>query len=280
MPSAEVCAAAAFAIDRVTRQGQSLAKAVQEPLAKLESIRHGEARELIWGTVRWYFRYKPLINQLLYRPLHKNDRILEALLLCACYQYEFHSAPDFAVTSSSVDACAYLQRPTHRSLVNAVLRKHLRQGGHKRLDQNAYAATPDWLLNEFRQSWPDKWQQIATESNQRPPQTLRVNHRRLARSAYINLLCRKGIPVSISPLSSSALTLHRPRPIHQIPGFSEGVVSIQDASAQLVPWLLGPVTGQRVLDACAAPGGKACHLLESEPNMGALWTVDLPEQIP
>ena len=83
MPSAEVCAAAAFSIDRVTRQGQSLATAVQEPLAKLESIRHAEARELIWGTVRWYFRYKPLINQLLYRPLQKNDRILEALLVCA-----------------------------------------------------------------------------------------------------------------------------------------------------------------------------------------------------
>ena len=69
MPSAEVCAAAAFAIDSVTRQGQSLAKAVQEPLAKLESIRHAEAKELIWGTVRWYFRYKPLINQLLYLSL-------------------------------------------------------------------------------------------------------------------------------------------------------------------------------------------------------------------
>ena len=280
MPSAEVCATAACAIDRVTRQGQSLAKAIQEPLAKLESTRHAETRELVWGTVRWYFRYQPLINQLLYRPLHKNDRVLEALLLCACYQYEFLSAPDFAVTSSSVDACTHLKRPSYRSLVNAVLRKHLRQGGHKRLDQNGYAATPHWLLNEFRQSWPDEWQQIATESNQRPPQTLRVNHRQLTRGAYITELCREGIPVSISPLSSSALTLHRPRPVHQIPGFSEGVVSIQDAAAQLVPWFLGPVTGQRVLDACAAPGSKACHLLESEPNMAALWAIDLPERIP
>ncbi|MEE2803618.1 MAG: 16S rRNA (cytosine(967)-C(5))-methyltransferase RsmB [Pseudomonadota bacterium] len=280
MPSAEVCAAAARAVDLVTQRGRSLSQAVIQPLAGLDPARHAEAREIIWGTIRWYHRYQPLIKELLLRPLAKKNRILESVLVCAFYQFEFLSAPDFAVTSGSVAACKQLNRPAHCALINALLREHLRRGAHQRLGTNYCSATPDWLLEEMRVSWPQAWQQIASASNDRPPLTLRVNRQRIARDDYIMQLCRQGISASISPLSPTALTLTQACSVDRIPGFTQGLVSVQDAAAQLAPWFIGQLSGLRVLDACAAPGGKACQLLEANPDIAELWALDLPARMP
>lgn len=279
MPSPEVCATACHTVDDVVQRGRSLDRAAAERLPSLPPSVQGEAREISWGAVRWYHHYQPVLAELFHRPLRKKDKILEILVLCGLYQLDHLDEPDYAVTSSTVEACRLLQREKACGLVNAVLRKYLRQKNQNPARRaSAWHSMPGWLIRALHASWPSEWNIIVHACNERPPLTLRINDRQCQPDSYLRRLTELGLTGLKSPICRSAITLARPLPAHQIPGFSTGDVSIQDAAAQLTPHFTGDLRGRTVLDACAAPGGKTCHLLELATPQLSVTSLDLPER--
>ncbi|MEX2469747.1 MAG: 16S rRNA (cytosine(967)-C(5))-methyltransferase RsmB [Pseudohongiellaceae bacterium] len=240
----------------------------------------GLIQESCFGVCRWYAQLDWLRRQLLQRPLRSKDSDLGALLLVGIYQLRELSLPAYAVINESVNATAALNKPWARGLVNGVLRNFQRRQEplNTLLEEAAEPiryAFPDWLLLQLQADWPSCWSLLAENSNRRPPMTLRVNLGRGSREAYLAGLADAGISAQPGALAPTAVYLERPQPVSALPGFADGLVSVQDEASQLVPGLLRPQAGQRLLDACAAPGGKTCHLLESEPSLAVVTAVDM-----
>jgi 16S rRNA (cytosine967-C5)-methyltransferase len=168
--------------------------------------------------------------------------------------------------AATVEATRLLGKPDKAALVNALLRRYLRE--RETLDEetrqlpSARWLFPEWLLAALRQDWPERWESIVAASNERPPMSLRVNRLRTDRRAYAGRLAEAGIAARPIAGSESGLILDRPLPTRELPGFAEGLVSVQDGGAQLAARLLDARPGERVLDACAAPGGKTAAILE------------------
>jgi 16S rRNA (cytosine967-C5)-methyltransferase len=220
-------------------------------------------QDLTYGALRFHGYLDALLAELLERPLH--DQGLACLLRVALYQLEYTRAPAHTVVDQAVLACSRAGRTSAKSLVNGVLRNFLRRSADvrsqvRRLEVARYSF-PQWWIDKLRQDYPEQYGVILQSANQRPPMTLRVNRRRMAPAEYIEMLHATGIGAEV--LEGSAVVLDRPRPIAEVPGFAEGLVSVQDASAQRAASLLDLQAGQRVLDACAAPGGKTAHILET-----------------
>jgi len=181
---------------------------------------------------------------------------------------------EHAAVSATVEACRQLDKPWATSLVNAVMRRFLRertQIEERLVDDPSYRfAHPQLLQQDLKQAWPHEWTAICDANNQRPPLTLRVNSQRISRPEYQTMLENTQTDYTVNPHADTALTLVNPTPVAEIPGFLEGLVSIQDAAAQLSSVLVNPQSGDRVLDACAAPGGKTTHLLESRSDIDVI----------
>ena len=226
----------------------------------------GAAADLSYGTLRFYGEIDANLTQLLEKPL--TDERLHALLLVAIYQLLHDKADAFTVVNQAVHAVSQLKRPTAKSwakgLVNAILRNFLRQKDQlaTKLKTNEIAAFsyPQWWINKLKTQYPEQWQSILQTGNQHPPMTLRVNAQKITVDDYLQLLARQDIEAT--SLGNEAIFLARPVPVEKIPGFSDGVVSVQDYGAQLAAYLLDVQNGHKVLDACCAPGGKTGHILE------------------
>ena len=279
MPTAEVCAAAARIVHDVASRGRSLEVAARNHLSSVPLRRSSETREIAWGAIRWWYRYHAVLSRQLHRPLRKRDRVLESLLICGFYQYAHLDEPDYAVTASTVDAAALLGAPKAGGLVNAVLRAYLRAGrSTDPADEETQFATPQWLLSTIRQAWPDHWRQVLETANHKPPMTLRINPLKMSRDEYLQWLRREGIIARSSALSPWGVILDKPMAVNALPGFEAGTASVQDAAAQMAPLFCHPAQDARVLDACAAPGGKTTHLLEHFRQLGSLVALDLPDR--
>ena len=228
-------------------------------------------QELCYGTLRWLPRLEWYTAQLLDKPLKAKDGDVLALLLVGLYQLAFMEIAPHAAVSETVAVAARFNKPWARGLVNAILRRFLRE--RSALDQRmpgneaAQTAHPRWLLKLLQQAWPEQWRDIVAANNQRPPMTLRINRRHQDRTAYLSELHDLGIDATPSIHAPEAITLATPLGVEQLPGFREGRLSVQDAAAQLAAHLVDAQPGQRVLDACAAPGGKTGHLLELYDNI-------------
>ena len=276
-PDASPRAVAAGIIWQVT-EGRSLSEALARQSAKGPPQQRSLVQELCYGVMRWHPRLSALAALLLERPLKPKDGDIHALILLGCYQLlHMRTAPHAAVTET-VEAARALGKPWAAGLINGVLRRFQREREDllALLDQNPVArhAHPAWLLEALQAAWPGRWQAIAEAANQRPPMSLRVNQRRIQCADYAVLLANHGISCAAIPHVSCGLVLGRPLDVSELPGFSEGHVSVQDGGAQLAAGLLDLQPGQRVLDACAAPGGKSCHILETEPGLGSLTAID------
>lgn len=239
-------------------------------------------QESCYGCCRWYFALESLLGQLLNKPLKKQDLDIKCLMICALYQLRELEVAEYAVINESVSAVQVFKKPWAKGLVNAVLRGYQRKKDE--LEQTLTAsqpnrdlAFPSWLESEINGQWPEQALSIFQNSNQRPPMTLRVNLASNSREQYLDSLNQAGMDASAGELADSALYLDKPAPVTDLPGFAEGRVSVQDEASQLVPGLLQLEPGQRVLDACAAPGGKSCHILESERSLTQLTSIDMSQ---
>ncbi len=219
-------------------------------------------QDLAYGTLRFLGRLEALLDALLDKPL--SDARLRTLLLVALYQLEHTRAAPHAIVDHAVRSCDALGLPAAKGLANAVLRNFLRNraGLASRMQRSEVArySHPQWWIDRLRAQYPAHYAAVLEADNQHPPLALRVNRRRANPDDYLALLARHGI--AAQPAGADAVLLDAPVPVERIPGFGEGLVSVQDAAAQLAAPLLDVHDGMRVLDACAAPGGKTAHLLE------------------
>jgi 16S rRNA (cytosine967-C5)-methyltransferase len=229
--------------------------------------------------VRWYPELDACLARLLDRPGARQDPELRALLLVGLYQLLHGATPEHAAVSETVEAARALGRPRAAALVNAVLRRFQREreevvrAAHG--DRAARYAHPAWMLDAFASDWPDRWESIAAAGNAEPPMWLRVNARRATRDAYRTRLADAGLGAAACDFAPEALRLAEPLDVHALPGFADGEISVQDAAAQLAARFLAAGPGMRVLDACAAPGGKTCHVAELEPRLAELVALDV-----
>ena len=267
-------------IAQVINDGRSLSESLPATLASLADPRERAlAQELTYGTLRWYYRLRAVLDQQLKRPLRSRDGDVYCLLLSGLYQLSRMDLPSHAAVNETVKATRELGKEWASGLVNAVLRGYRRDA--VRLDaveeqsQEARYAHPAWLIERFMKDWPADWERILSAGNQRPPMSLRVNQRQLGRDEYLQVLQRAGIEARAMCHAARGIVVDTPLPVDALPGFAEGRVSVQDGAAQQAAGLLALAPGQRVLDACAAPGGKTAHILEAEPCLGSLTAVDI-----
>lgn len=238
----------------------------------------GTLRALVTGAVRWHHRLEWQRAQLLDRPLRPRDALLGALLRIGLFQLQGLRVPDHAAVSATVDAAVSLGLARAKGLVNAVLRRFLRE--REALDARmehapeALFSHPRWLLGRLRHDWPEAWPSVVAANNELPPMWLRVNRLRANRADYLRQLAEAGISAEPSVELPDAVLLAEPMPVAELPGYAEGLVSVQDAAAQFAVTLLQADPGMRVLDACAAPGGKSAHILERCPGLHELVALD------
>ena len=233
---------------------------------------------LVLGTLRWHFRLEWQAGRLLKQPLEREHTALAALLRVGLLQLQELRVPEHAAVSATVDATALLGVGFARGLVNAVLRRFLRE--REQLAQAALAepearfAHPRWLIDAIRADYPHDWQTLLEANNAAPPLWLRVNLLRTTRAEYLDKLRAAGLGGVAAPDVETAVRLERPVGVEVLPGFAAGEVSVQDLSAQRAAQWLDLKPGQRVLDACAAPGGKTGHMLEAAGGRCDVWAVD------
>ena len=265
-----VRADAAKIVAQVAHRGRSLADLKQE----IELEDGPLTWAMSYGTVRQYWRLSKVLDEMLDKPLRSNkDAELHALLLVGLYQLGHMNTPAHAAVSETVAAAPLIGRKYAKGLVNGVLRRALRED---RVKQHTSVPThPPWMVEALQQDWPEDWQRILTNNDAHPPLWLRVNRRQLTRDQYQSILTHQGLAFETHPFAPDAIKLIEPLAVAAIPGFSQGQVSVQDPAAQLAAGLMDVQPGMRVLDACAAPGGKTCHLVERYPAMGECVAVDV-----
>ena len=229
---------------------------------QLSAQQRGAITDLCYGTLRFGLQLEAVLALLLAKPLR--DEALRWLLLVALYQLQHTRAAPYAIVDHAVRCAARIGEPQAAGLINAVLRNFLRRSetvlakaAHSEVGRYAY---PQWWIDKLRAQYLQRYPAILEAGNLHPPFTLRVNRRRTSRDEYIALLMQHNI--AAAAVGAEAVTLDRALPVVQLPGFADGMVSVQDAAAQVAAPLLDVQPGMRVLDACAAPGGKTTHLLE------------------
>jgi 16S rRNA (cytosine967-C5)-methyltransferase len=255
------------ALMAVAVEDQTLTQAADAAAASCSDPRDAAlVKELCYGVLRWQPRLEAWLAKLLQRPLKPADQDLKFLLLLGLYQLAYLRIPDHAAVQQTVEACRALDKSWAASLTNAVLRRFQREREVVEAavadDPQARYAHPQWFIEELKRDWPAHWQTMLEAGNERPPFTLRVNRRVQGRDAYLEKLSGLGLAAQACEHSPDGVNLGVPMDVKLLPGFAEGAVSVQDEGAQLAEALLDVRDGMRVLDACAAPGGKTCHLLE------------------
>ncbi|MDH3406783.1 MAG: 16S rRNA (cytosine(967)-C(5))-methyltransferase RsmB [Gammaproteobacteria bacterium] len=274
-------ATAARVVEAVIVRSRYLDTVLTETLSALPRAQARNAaliQEMSYGTLRWFDQLAAIAALFLDKPLKQKDQDVYTLLLIGLYQLMHMRVARHAAVKETVEAAEALKKPWAKKLLNACLRASLREEARARATIAANPAAafshPGWLLGEIRHQWSENWTSILAANNARPPLVLRVNRQRQSRQMYLACLAQAGIVATAHPFSDTAVVLDSPTAVNELPGFTEGEVSVQDAAAQFAAPLLDAQPGERVLDACAAPGGKTGHLLEHTAGLGELVALD------
>ncbi len=284
MRSAEASARslAAHAVARILREGVTLDAALKDALAAVDPKLGPPVRSLSYGAVRGYFRHEAILVRLSSKPVRSLDFLVRALLSVALYELEDDRTPQYAVVDAAVQTAKTTDAARAGGLINALLRRYLRERQSLDADIARNPATrhasPVWLADRLRADWPVRWTQLLAAGDVQPPMWLRVNPRHGTAEEYVARLRSAGIGARAEAGVPQAVCLDAPCDVHDLPGFAEGLVSVQDLGAQCVAFPLGLAAGHRVLDACAAPGGKTALIAEREPNLSKLVAVDVDPQ--
>ncbi|MEO0422661.1 MAG: 16S rRNA (cytosine(967)-C(5))-methyltransferase RsmB [Pseudomonadota bacterium] len=263
---------AARAVVGVVRDGRSLTRLLPKHASPIEAPRDRSFyRTLVFGTIRYWERYRFLLTKLLGKPLREDAHLLEALLCVGLCQLEHLAVPAHAAVGETVAAARAALGKGPAGLANAVLRRYDRERASLDAavadEPTAHHALPSWWLARWREDWPEDWQALALAARTQAPMWLRVNAQRLSREDW---LAQAGLEARVHPTLPQALCLESAVDVQALPGFEAGEVSVQDAAAQYAAHALQAPPGARVLDACAAPGGKSAHLMEIVPGIELL----------
>ncbi|ODS23172.1 16S rRNA (cytosine(967)-C(5))-methyltransferase [Candidatus Endobugula sertula] len=274
---------------RLLQQQGSLASEINGFTKDFDEQEKRFVQELSYGTCRWYFYLENVLSNYVKKPLKAKDNDIKLLLLLGLYQLQFTRVPPYAAINETVDAAFFFRKQWAKGLINGVLRSFQRE--QKSVEDPATKNTviytniskqshPDWLQKTIGRIWPDQAEAIFAANNQHPPFTLRVNQNRMTVDDYL-ARCQQQLPgleTTKNRYSPVGITLDKPIDVTALQGFTDGIVSVQDEAAQLAPYLLDLQSGQRVLDACCAPGGKTCHIGEVQTDLKLLTALDLEER--
>lgn len=262
-----VRALAAQAVLQVLDQGKSLSSLLPELSSQLKTQDVALLQEISFGVCRVLPRLEQIIRLLLDKPLKNKTRIVHCLLLVGLYQLLYTRVPAHAAVDEVVNATKALKVTDFRGLLNAVLRRFLREQATilATVDKHWQTLHPEWLVNKLKQAYPTHWREIVEANNQKPPMWLRVNQHYCSTQDYQKLLVAQGIESEIAS-PDYALRLVQPVSVNQLPHFADGWLSVQDLHAQWAALFLDAQDGELILDACAAPGGKTTHILERAPQ--------------
>jgi 16S rRNA (cytosine967-C5)-methyltransferase len=270
---------ASHAVARILREGVTLDAALKDALAAADPRLAPSVRSLSYGAVRGYYRHEAILSRLLSTPVRSLDFLVRALLSVALYELEDERTPEYAVVDAAVQTAKATDASRAAGLINAVLRRYLRE--RKILDADIARnpatrhASPVWLADRLRADWPVRWTQLLAAGDAQAPMWLRVNSRHATAADYLAMLHEAGIGARAEERVPQAVLLDAPCDVEDLPGFAQGLVSVQDLGAQCVAFPLGLAAGQRVLDACAAPGGKTALIAEREPSLAEVVAVDI-----
>lgn len=252
---------------------KALVEVIQDkrPLTHIKAPLTPQTQALVYGSLRFYTRLNAIIQHLQAKPIKKP--YVHLALVLGLYELSESEKPAYAIIDETVRLMKG-QYAWARGLTNAILRRYDREKAsiHEVLSHDdAYIwNTPDWLLTRLQHAYPDDWQAIVKAQDSHPPMSLRVNQQQTSREAYL-----KQVEATPIPHTDTGLTLNQPIGVDKLPGFHDGMVSVQDGAAQLAAPLLQLEPGLRVLDACSAPGGKLCHILETEPELAYCLALDI-----
>jgi 16S rRNA (cytosine967-C5)-methyltransferase len=265
---------------RVLKDGQSLTVALESLLSNVEDNKQRAfVQAICYGVCRQYYRLDFLVEQLVSKPLRNKDMDIKVLLLIGLYQLQYMRVKPHAAVSETV--AAEKKKSWAKALINGVLRQYLReQDALEQLaddNQQARLSHPDWMIRLIENSWPQTAEQILRENNQPAPMVLRVNLRQGTRADYLNCLVEHGIAAQAVNCCDTAILLDQAMAVELLPGFNDGKVSVQDSAAQLAVRLLDVQAGHKVLDMCAAPGGKTAAILERQPAVKSMLAIDIDE---
>ena len=271
---------AAQAVEQVLEQGQSLSQVLPALQQKVSDKDRALLQELCFGVLRTLPQLDWLINKLMSRPMAGKQRTVHYLIMVGFYQLLHTRIPPHAALAETVEGAVVIRRPQLKGLINGVLRQFQRQQEtllEEFASSDARFLHPLWLLKRLQKAYPTKWQAIIDANNARPPMWLRVNRNHHTRDSWLTLLAEAGMEGHPHADYPDAVRLESPASVLALPGFDQGWVTVQDASAQGCMAFLEPQNGERILDLCAAPGGKTTHILEVAPEAEVL-AVDVDEQ--
>lgn len=269
--AANIRALAAKCTFNVVDKGQSLSEELPDFQLKAEVKDKALLQELCFGVLRYLPELENDVRQFIDKPLKGKQRVFHFLMLVGVYQIKYMRIPDHAALSETVNACKPLKNTHLKGLVNAVLRSFQRaqtnNESQSTLPEPIAFNHPSWFINKVKAAYPEQWQNILVANLARPPMWLRVNQQHNSVAQYQQKLAQLDIEISQQDKTSGALLLTNPIDVNKLPQFSDGHVSVQDAAAQQAAVILQAQAGERILDCCAAPGGKTCHMLELEPSL-------------
>lgn len=253
-------------LEQVLLQRGSLSTQINKQIASADPDEQSLVKELCFGVCRYYPQLNSIALSLLTKPFEEKDFDLYAALLMGLYQITHMHTPDHAAVNESVELCRELEKDWATKLINAVLRRYQREHDDiiERLDAQPSMEynLPKWFIKRLNKHWGSEFERIVEATNARPPMCIRVNTAKVSRETYKAKLEEQGIVSRETPFSDSGLYLDEAVSVNELPEFFDGYASVQDESAQLAGMILSPQQGERLLDACAAPGGKTGHLLE------------------
>jgi len=269
----------------VVDKGRSLADELPQQLAKIEGNDKGLLQELCYGVLRHLPELEYDVREFIKKPLTGKQRVGHFLMLVGVYQIKYTRIPDHAAFNETVSACKPLKCDHLKGLINGVLRNLQRQQAAKESEDSEVSPTelpdaiafnhPSWFIKKVQLAYPEKWQDVLNANMQRPPMWLRVNQLHHNVDEYLALLAKENIEHLLVDEKSGAIRLTEAIDVNKLPGFQQGWVSIQDGAAQQAARLLDCQPDDNVLDCCAAPGGKTCHILEYSPKIKAMTAIDI-----